>query len=76
MLYKKIHRQFLREFKKDREFRIKFTNKQDIIIEKPHIFGRYIWIAGYVYDCKLVSLANGQFLWKDVVWKDAIQENS
>lgn len=57
MLYKKIHRQYLREFRKGRKF--KYTHNPDIIIIKLYIEEGGIWLnRSYDGDVLLISLDN------------------
>ena len=52
MLYKKIHRQYLREWRKGRGFRFDNSGEECEIIRGPYIRDNYIWVDfGYVdYD--------------------------
>ena len=43
MLYKKIHRQYLREWRVGREFKYYNIHR---VTRKPHIEGSYIWMDG------------------------------
>ena len=65
MLYKKVHRQYLREFKVGRELRFfgcKFVIK---ITKEPNIQGSYIWLN----EWGLISLVTGIII-RDAEWLD------
>ena len=64
MLYKKIHRQYLREFKRGRKFKIRNINCKGKVYEvtKEPIIGRVaIWIDGM----DLISFYSGKIRYKD-----------
>lgn len=76
MLYKKIHRQYLREFREGRKYR--YEDVERVVAKKPYIDGKYIQII-YVKDgCRfcsvqiLISIENlflGELLSKsDITW--------
>ena len=50
MLYKKIHRQFLRQFREGRKFKIRdeLTGNEDVckITREPYFMLRRVWING------------------------------
>lgn len=64
MLYKKTHRQFIRQFWKGRKFRF---NDGDIevyeIIDEPFIDRDFVWVDGM----NLISLYSGRLLHKDYI---------
>lgn len=67
MLYKKIHRQCLREWRVGRKFRICDYSKVIEITEKPHLKSDSIWVA----DWCLISLDDGSMWPKGVTeWLD------
>lgn len=68
MLYKKTHRQYLREFRKGREFKFNDGNEEVYkIFDEPIIdeYNELIWV-----DCmNLISLYSGQLLHKNyIIW--------
>lgn len=64
MLYKKVHRQFIRQFWKGRKFKF---NDGDIevyeIIDEPVIDRDFVWVDGM----NLISLYSGRLLHKDYI---------
>ena len=66
MLYKKIHRQYVREFRMGRRFRYKGCRFE--ITGKPYIDFTFIWIAG----CwELINTVSGRLWNKDrITWLD------
>ncbi len=48
MLYKKIHRQYLRQFKVGGKFKYKYSRTVCEITREPHIIHRAIWLEGYI----------------------------
>lgn len=73
MLYKKIHRQFLREFKVGRKYR--FGGVVFEITGKPYICGRYIRVDEVnnydegTYDL-IVDLDSGKMIYDYITWLD------
>ena len=82
MLYKKIHRQYLREFRIGRKYRI--ANDERVVAKKPYIHknGKYIMVfstidgSSFCSDQVLITIGgNGLFLgqfWHkdDITWLD------
>ena len=77
MLYKKIHRQYLRQFRKGRMFRGKYRG--DVfesgvykITSRPYIDSGEIWIDCGTSSVGLIdlSLSNVQFRDGEVIWLD------
>ena len=65
MLYKKVHRQYLRQFRIGREFKYEFCGFPEVckVTGKPYIGGNYIQI-----DYKwLIALYSGRF-WYNITW--------
>ena len=64
MLYKKIHRQYVKEFREGRQFR--FKNEEIFtIITKPGIDRDFIWIDSWV----LIDITTGQIKHKNnIIW--------
>lgn len=62
MLYKKIHRQYLREFRIGRKYKGKYTGKVYEIAVKPYITKEYIQIGGWW----LINFYSGELYNKDV----------
>lgn len=74
MLYKKIHRQYLKEWRTGRNFKYKSGVYE--VIGKPYIFGRYIRVdevdrhGEETYDM-IVDLDSGSMWYMNVVtWLD------
>ena len=66
MLYKKIHRQHLREFRIGRKFKNKYGSVCEVIKE-PTIGKVAIWLEGY----DLIRIPSGEIRYKDVLrWLD------
>ncbi len=83
MLYKKTHRQYLREWRLSRRFKHEECGNVYRITKEPYIDGRYITIecideTHYGYDFSLIYMtgdSSGQFWYNknnysDVVWLD------
>ena len=64
MLYKKIHRQYLREFRKGRRF--KWFGSTEVVTKNPDIDGNYIWVG----DLFLIHLPSGRIRHKNdiITW--------
>ena len=55
MLYKKVHRQHLREFRKGRKFKYDYHVHE--VTKEPYIYGGSIWISRIIeYNKKSSSL--------------------
>ena len=67
MLYKKIHRQHVKEWRLGREFKYYNIHR---VTKKPHIEGSYIWMDGW----HLISIRGihlGQIHYKEkITWLD------
>ena len=63
MLYKKVHRQHLREFKVGRKFKYDDGGGSKVfeITSKPHIEGDYIWVDSWIF----IDITSGQLLYID-----------
>ena len=48
MLYKKIHRQYLRQFRIGRWFKYKYSRTVYEVTSEPHISQGCIWLEGYI----------------------------
>ena len=67
MLYKKTHRQYLREWRLGRRFKYRGSGDVGKVATKPNMTSKYIWVAGY----DLISLVTGKLHYKDrVTWLD------
>ncbi len=65
MLYKKTHRQYVKEFREGRQFW--FKNELFTVITKPGIDRDFIWIDSWV----LIDITTGQIKHKNnIEWLD------
>lgn len=65
MLYKKIHRQYLRAWRKGRKFKYRGSGDVGKVATKPCMTSEDIWVAGY----DLISLVTGKLHYKNrVTW--------
>lgn len=77
MLYKKYHRNFVRQFKKGVKFSYKTYNKvyKDIVEREPYYDGRYwrrnIRITGSKNDLFLI-FPSGQLVEVEIIKRDAV----
>ena len=65
MLYKKFHRQYIRQFRVGRKFKWSPSNKCDVIIREPIIRRATIWVDGMdlIDFCSGKLRYKGLFLW-------------
>lgn len=64
MLYKKVHRQYVRQFRIGRKY--KFSSYVYEVIEKPYINIRKGYIAA---ECRvLIIISSGKMYWHDIIW--------
>ena len=72
MLYKKIHRQYLREFREGRKYR--YENVERVVVKKPYIDGKYIQII-FVIDghhlCRIQVLISIENLFLGQIWNES-----
>ena len=69
MLYKKIHRQYVKEFRRGRKYEYDdgCDSKVFEITRKPQIVENFIWV-GNLY---IIPLFSGQLLYKEeITWLD------
>lgn len=69
MLYKKTHRQYLRQWRLGRRFKVGDRNEVcNVTDDKPHTYSRRIWISGW----DLITVEGeytGWMWWKnDITW--------
>ena len=67
MLYKKVHRQYIRQFRVGREYKHDSSNVVCEVIKEPTIGRVAIWLEGY----DLIRISSGKIRYKDVfIWLD------
>ena len=65
MLYKKIHRQFVREFRIGRKYGFSGSNIQHRVNYKPSVGRDFIWINELI----LIYFSSGRIQYKDkIIW--------
>ena len=72
MLYKKVHRQYLREFRTGRKFKFYDDNIINFnVTREPYFVGRMVCIDENRGNCKAVlSILSGRVKNKEIVWLD------
>lgn len=75
MLYKKVHRQYLRQFRKGRKYKFNDSNIVGEIIRKPSIDKEYGYIyirVGGLYLITMTGPGSGKMWHKDdyITWLD------
>lgn len=61
MLYKKIHRQYIREFRTGRKYKCMYSGKAYKVAEKPYIKLGCIWLEGW----RLTQFSSGRLCNRD-----------